>query len=80
MAKGKALHAEKEQKKKNEGFSGTISYPLKPPLAQILPQNRFPVNPWFTMNHGLQAGLYVRYRQSTEAVRFIYAVIQHTNV
>lgn len=29
--------------------------PLYPPLAQILPQNRFPVNPWFTMNHVVQA-------------------------
>jgi hypothetical protein len=36
--------------------------PLYPLLAQILPQNRFPVNPWFTMNHGVQADLYVRYR------------------
>jgi len=26
--------------------------PLYPPLAQILTHNRFPVNPWFTMNHG----------------------------
>lgn len=32
------------------------------------------------MNHGVQAGLYVRYRQFTGAVRFMYAlVIRHTN-
>jgi len=68
------------QKRKSEG-TGISFTPLYPPLAQILPQNRFPVNPWFTMNHGVQADLYVRYRQFTEAVRFIYdLVIRHTNV
>jgi len=46
--------------------------PLNPLLAQILPQNRFPVNPWFTMNHGVQTSLYVRYRQSTEAAYYIF--------
>jgi hypothetical protein len=46
--------------------------PLYPPLAQILPRNRFPVNPWFTMNHGVHADLYVRYRQSTEAAYYIF--------
>lgn len=65
------------QKKKKEKDFRT---PLYLPLAQILPQIRFPVNPWFTMNRGVQADLYVRYWQSTEAVRFIYAiVIRHTN-
>lgn len=39
------------EKEKTEDFR-TLLYP---PLAQILPHNRFPVNPWFTMNHGVQA-------------------------
>jgi len=53
------------EKEKTEDFRT----PLYPPLAQILPQNRFPVNPWFTMNHGVQASLHVRYWKFTEAAR-----------
>lgn len=41
-----------QKKEKTEDFRT----PLYPPLAQILPQHRFSVNPWFTMNHGAQAG------------------------
>jgi hypothetical protein len=46
------------EKEKTEDFRP----PLYPPLAQILPQNRFTVNPWFTMNHEVQTSLYVRHR------------------
>jgi len=41
--------------------------PLIPPSGRKFYHSTFPVNPWFTMNHGQQAGLSVRYRQSTEA-------------
>ena len=56
------LYQNRQLQKRKRGGTGISFPPLYPPLAQILPQNRFPVNPWFTMNHGVQADLYVRYR------------------
>ena len=51
------LYQNCHMQKRKRGGTGISFTPLYPPLAQILPQNRFPVNPWFTMNHGVQADL-----------------------
>ena len=64
--------------------------PLPPPLAHILPQNRFPVNPWFTMNHGYKPiymfvtdslrKLCVSYRPSLSGIQMFNANGKFANI